>query len=240
MACRLQDPGCHLYQPRVYSSWFRERWWSLYRTIRHGPKTCCPELTRSNAALQYSFAHNRKLVLTADCDINLTCGVNSKMCYGPGGSDTIATPSPVSSPSSTTPASPAATSNIKGKQVAQLLVVLHCILLISSCFRSSCCAVAFSASLPAFTVATFQAQQQSDFQAAVLSKATGATACALSNLHDGSLLLDSTVTFPSSNSNAASNAASFKSVLATQSSSVFPSATYGTVTVGSITSTSKL
>lgn len=55
------------------------------------------------------------------------------MCYGPGGSDSVATPSPVSSPSSTTPASPAATSNIKGKQVAQLLVVLHCILLISSC-----------------------------------------------------------------------------------------------------------
>lgn len=100
--------------------------------------------------------------------------------------------------------------------------------------------MAFSASLPAFTVATFQAQQQSDFQAAVLSKATGATACALSNLHDGSLLLDSTVTFPNSNSNAASNAASFKNVLATESSSVFPSATYGAVKVGNVTSTSKL
>ncbi|KAL3162950.1 hypothetical protein ABBQ32_009384 [Trebouxia sp. C0010 RCD-2024] len=159
------------------------------------------------------FAHNRnlQLVLTADCASDLTCGVNSKVCYGPGESDSVASPSPVSLPSSTTPASPAATSSVK---------------------------VAFSASLPAFTVATFQAQQQSDFQAAVLSKATGATACALSNLHDGSLLLDSTVTFPNSNSNAASNAASFKNVLATESSSVFPSATYGAVKVGNVTSTS--
>ncbi|KAL3160972.1 hypothetical protein ABBQ38_009362 [Trebouxia sp. C0009 RCD-2024] len=155
--------------------------------------------------------HTGACTAQSDCAVGLTCGINTKTCLAPGESDSIATPSPspVSSPSSTTPTSP--TSIIK---------------------------VAFSATLPAFTVATFQAQQQSDFKAAVLSKAMGATTCALSNLHDGSLLLDSTVTFPNSNANAASNAASFKNVLATNSSAVFPSATYGAVTVGKITSTS--
>lgn len=86
-----------------------------------------------------------------------------------------------------------------------------------------------------FSLATFQAQQKSDFQDAVLSKATGATTCVLSKLHDGSLFLDSTVTFPKSDVNA-NNAASFKQVLGTNPSSVFPSDTYGNVTVGNVTS----
>lgn len=66
----------------------------------------------------------------------------------------------------------------------------------------------------------------------------GATACVLSKLHDGSLMLDSTVTFPKSDANA-NNAANFKNVLANNVSSVFPAATYGAVKVGNVTSTSK-
>ena len=58
-------------------------------------------------------------------------------------------------------------------------------------------------------------------------------------MHDGSLVLDSTVTFPKTDSNAATDAASFKNVVSTSPSTVFPSDTYGNVTVGSVT-TSKL
>lgn len=107
-------------------------------------------------------------------------------------------------------------------------------------FSSGCFAVVFSAKLPAFTVATFKTQQQTDFKTAVLSKATGATGCTISNMHDGSLVLDSTVTFPKTDSNAATDAANFKNVVSTSPSSVFPSDTYGNVTVGSVTTTSKL
>lgn len=86
---------------------------------------------------------------------------------------------------------------------------------------------------------TFGDQQKADFKSAVLSKATGATACTLSNLHDGSLMLNSAVTFPQSDANAKTNAASFTNVVKTSPSSVFPSDTYGNVTVGSVKQSSK-
>ena len=78
---------------------------------------------KATHAAQNVPLHMTQSLLPVDCSANSQCGVNSKKCYGPGGSDT-ASPSP-SSPSSTggTPASPAASGVITGTQVSKLLLV---------------------------------------------------------------------------------------------------------------------
>lgn len=103
---------------------------------------------------------------------------------------------------------------------------------------SSYRAVTFSASLQKLTVATFGDPQKADFCSAVLSKATGATSCTLSGIRDGSLMLNSEVTFPQSGANARTNADSFSNVIKTSPSSVFPADTYGNVTVTDVKSQS--
>lgn len=107
---------------------------------------------------------------------------------------------------------------------------------IESCKKLNdiCCAVTFSTSLPSLSVATFQSSQQNDFKSAVLSKAKGATSCSLTRWYDGSLQVETAVSFPKSDSSAVSNAASFANVLKTDISSVFPPATYGAVTVANV------
>ena len=83
-------------------------------------------------------------------------------------------------------------------------------------------------------MATFETSQQDDFKSTVLSKAKGATSCSLTRWYDGSLQVETAVSFPESDSSAVSNAASFTDVLKTDISSVFPSATYGAVTVANV------
>lgn len=97
-----------------------------------------------------------------------------------------------------------------------------------------CCAVTFSASLPSLSVATFQESQQNDFKKAVLAKAKGATACSLTRWYDGSLQVESAVSFSKADSGADSNAASFTNVLTNDVSSVFPASTYGEVKVANV------
>ena len=113
---------------------------------------------------------------------------------------------------------------------------LHCVVFSegSSYFNISCCAVTFSASLPSLSVATFQIPQQNDFKNAVISRAKGATSCSLTRWYDGSLQIESAVSFPKSDGSADNNAASFTNILKTDISSVFPSATYGAVKVGNV------
>lgn len=83
-------------------------------------------------------------------------------------------------------------------------------------------------------MATFGASQQEDFKKAVLAKAKGAAACTLTRWYDGSLEVESAVSFSKTDSGADSNAASFTNVLTNDVSSVFPASTYGAVKVANV------
>ena len=83
-------------------------------------------------------------------------------------------------------------------------------------------------------MATFQESQQNDFKSAVLAKAKGATSCTLARWYDGSLQVESAVSFSKADSSADSNADSFTKVLTTDVSSVFPASTYGEVKVANV------
>ena len=99
-------------------------------------------------------------------------------------------------------------------------------------------AVTFSAALPSLSVATFTPTAQTNLKNAILSKATGATAVSLIQWYDGSLVVESAVDFPSTESTSAS---SFTTLLksSTGIASVFPASTYGVATVQNVTLTSK-
>ena len=122
---------------------------------------------------------------------------------------------------------------VSGKQATERF--LACSYIVSGFNQLFAVAVTFSASLPSLSVATFQASQQNDFKGAVLAKAKGATECTLTRWYDGSLQVESAVSFSKADSSANNNANSFTKVLTTDVSSVFPASTYGEVKVANVT-----